>query len=268
MHKKDLYTFIVLTFFVFSLYSQSDTTWNQQSVTGKKEGQWKAYHPNGKLRYKGQFKDGIPYGDFYLYLNNGDLKTILSYRNEQEAFGKHFYGNGDILAQGKYVERKKDSLWVTYGGNNIKLEEGTYNLGEKNGHWITYFPDGTVAERKNYKDDIEEGKYEIFYSNSQLKQEAKFEKGMLEGNTVFYDREGLKILEGTYYRNMRDGDWIHIDEENKKTVLKYDKGELLNPEKQKEIDYDVEEFRENIKDRLEFEDLRGNIKYEKPKKKR
>ena len=95
MMKIIIHTICLSLFSVLSVSAQNDTIWNQENANGEKEGFWRAYHQNGKLRYKGQFKGGKPYGEFYLYLNNGDLKTILAYRNESVAYGKHYYSTGD-----------------------------------------------------------------------------------------------------------------------------------------------------------------------------
>ena len=65
---RKLFFLILIPFFSFS------QSFNQIDISGKRQGDWKKYHNNGKLRYKGQFIDDIPSGIFKYYYDTGELK--------------------------------------------------------------------------------------------------------------------------------------------------------------------------------------------------
>jgi len=242
----------------FLTEGQTDTLWNQTNAEGEKHGYWKDYYPNGTIRYRGQFQHGEPLDLFKYYFKTGDLKSILRYRSKREAYAKHFYSTGEIMAEGKYLDRKKDSLWINYGANNIKLKEGFFEKGKKQGSWKTFFPDGRIAEEKFYKDDTVEGVYTSYFANGRIKQKATYQKGMMEGKTTFYDSEGNISIIGKYYHDSQDSVWTYYNEDGEvEKVLQYDRGKLLNPEAV-ELEIDTSEYIK--KDVLEFEDIRGKIK--------
>lgn len=244
------------------VYAQSDSLWNQTNKNEQKVGQWRAYHPNGNLRYQGQFKEGKPFDVFRYYFSNGDLQSVLKFKNDTETYATHYYQNGDMMAAGKYVNEIKDSVWVAYGEDNVVVEKGGYIGGKKYGPWKTYYRNGQVAEEIFFENDLENGSLKIYFEDGSIKQEATYKDGFLEGLSTFYDVSGNKTLKGKYVKGARDGRWIYYKEllEVEK-VLEYDKGRLLNPEAEQLID-DSEEFQQNKKDVLEFEDLNGRIKYE------
>ena len=69
----------VITLMLFSLlaFSQGD---NKTDVKGHKQGEWKKYHPNGMLRYVGNFKNDKPVGEFKYYYDTGNLQTKMSHK--------------------------------------------------------------------------------------------------------------------------------------------------------------------------------------------
>jgi antitoxin component YwqK of YwqJK toxin-antitoxin module len=170
--------------------------------------------------------------------------------------------NADLMAEGKYLNQIKDSTWISYGENNIKVEEGSYITGRRFGSWRTFYSNGQIAEDIFFENDLENGSYKVFYEDGNIKQEATYESGFLEGLSTNYDASGNKTLKGMYVKGSRDGRWIYYKEllEVDK-VLEYDKGRLLNPEAEIIIE-DSDKFRSNVKDVLEYDDLKGKIKYD------
>jgi antitoxin component YwqK of YwqJK toxin-antitoxin module len=260
-------TILLSLFFAFlaqGTFCQESEQWNQKNEQGQRIGKWRDYHSSGKLRYEGQFDQGMPFDVFKYYFQSGNVQTVLTYENSSVANGEHYYENGDLMAKGKYIDRQKEGIWVTYGDKEVIVEKGSYLAGKKYGAWKTFYPSGKIAEEIVLENDLEEGPLRVYFDDGTLKQEATYSKGFLEGRSVFYNPEGKKILSGNYYKSSRDGDWIYFDDSlNIENVLKYDKGKLLNPEAEELIEDDADLFKDNVKDELEFEDLKGKIKYEK-----
>lgn len=262
-------------FFVFSLallnmpraYSQTEGELNKTDERGLKQGVWKAYHKNGKLRYSGQFKDDKPVGKFNYYFLSGELQSILEHGNTNEVNAIHYYENGEKMAEGKYKDKKKFGNWISYGAGNSKVNEGNYIMGKKNGEWKTYYPNGQTSEITNYSDDIENGAYKTYYENGSLLQETQFIKGSMEGMGKFYFPNGEVKMQGQYKRGTKDGVWKYYTEEGKlKREIEYDAGRRITPLFEDELPDYNDSLKTHVKDELEFEDMEGKIKYEKGRK--
>lgn len=239
--------------------------WNQKDANGDKVGQWRGFYPEGNLRYLGQFDDGEPIDTFRYFYQDGKLKTLMIFDdqnpNRQEAV--HFYSTGDTLAKGAYLEKEKSGMWQTFGEENLILRKTNYLAGKKNGAELTLYPNGEVAKLVNYKEDIENGPFQTFYENGQIKLDAFYLNGARHGQITFYQVDGKKDQEGEYKEGQRDGKWLIYDEhELVVKLLKYENGVLLNPEDAPEGDFNKEEFKHQRKDRLEFDDLKGGVRYE------
>ena len=82
---------------------------------GKMEGVWVRYHPNGQLRYKGNWKNNRQHGECAMYYENGQLRSKGNYKNGQEegkwvfyskdgSFEKRFSGIYKVLSHGYGVK--------------------------------------------------------------------------------------------------------------------------------------------------------------------
>ena len=77
------YTIFILFSLVYAInsaFAQTDTVFNQVDKNNMKQGYWKKDFPNGKLMYKGFFKNNKPVGEMRRYYETGELKAILNYQ--------------------------------------------------------------------------------------------------------------------------------------------------------------------------------------------
>jgi len=265
MKIKGFLSFCLLLFLSHGLFSQANNEWNQKDANGLKFGAWKGFYPQGQLRYVGQFKNDLPVDTFYYYFEDGKIKSILIYDKDvaNKALAMHFYSTGDTLAKGHYVDQKKEGMWMSYGESSVPVERGAYKDGQKNGRWIIYYPTGVISEEMHYANGIQDGPFKTYFENGQMHQDAFFLEGALHGQVTFYSKEGKKEQEGEYKQNLRDGKWlIYNENENVIKLYRYDNGTLLNPDDKDSLNYDQTKHKENRKDYLEFEDIRGKIKYD------
>ena len=174
-----------------------------------------------------------------------------------------YYSTGDKLAEGKYIDKLKDSTWLSYGEGNKIVQKGDYRKGEKQGVWQTFFQDGGVSAEMSFYNDQKDGPFRMFYTDGKVKDSSNFKAGKLHGLTTIYDSDGKKIIEGIYTWGERDKEWSYYGEEGEvNKVLMYKNGRLMNPQDLENILQEVDKFSGNRKDVLEFEDLRGTINYE------
>jgi antitoxin component YwqK of YwqJK toxin-antitoxin module len=93
---------------------------NRRDRNGLKVGYWEDYHDNGKLWYKGSYKDGERdgYWIFYYYFS-GDLHSKGNYVNGiKEGEWEYYYEkDGSLCSKGNYVNGYQDGLWGFYTDN-------------------------------------------------------------------------------------------------------------------------------------------------------
>ena len=257
---KFIILFSISILFTNSFFGQE---YNQINTKDQRVGKWRGLHENGKLKYIGQFENGIPTDTFIYYFATGRIQTLLIHKSLSDAYATMFYDTGELMAKGKYVNRKRDSTWLTYGAENLVVEKGNYINGLKEGIWHTFYQDGNVSGEINYVKDLKEGAYILYFIDGDVKEKSTFEKGKLNGLSILYDTNGKKILKGLYKNGNRDKSWVYYKENQEvEKVLLYENGKLTNPEELEKILESVDEYKGNRKDVLEFEDLRSKISYE------
>jgi len=243
-------TILSILFLIFTTLSYSQDI-NKTDAKGKKQGEWMKTHPNGNIRYKGQFKDDKPYGTFNYYYENGKPSVVMNYDGDI-ARTIAFYEEGKLKARGNYKNQQKDSIWTYYSLAEFKISEELYVNGKKQGKVTNFFQDGKVAEEKEFVNDFEDGEWIQYYEDGKIRMKSTYIQGSLEGKTYYYDRGGKKMIEGNFYHDVRHGAWMFFDEQGEITKKEiYLNGNLQGePNLIKEED----ELKEN-QDQLEFEDL-------------
>ena len=150
----------------------------------------KVDYENGLLKiYFIYNKDGIPDGESVEYYEEGNIKSIIPFRNNiVEGLTITYYENGNIDEEVNYKNNKMNGEAKSYDENgklngrtifkdNIKLEEDVYKENEilkntyKNGELVKQdicTPNGTLKERRILNGD--EMEYSTFYPNGNIKQ--------------------------------------------------------------------------------------------------
>ncbi|MBR1626513.1 MAG: hypothetical protein IJ681_05145 [Bacteroidales bacterium] len=223
----------------FGLLLYSFSMLNAQNVTdanGKKQGEWIKKDNKGHIVYKGQFKDDYPTDTFYYYDKKGKLE-LKNYFTEKgkRTHSQFLYPNGRIKAEGDYVNKKKEGLWVYYTEKGIKIAEENYKNNLKDGEekkWETKGKD--IIEVTNYKQGVKEGEYfqtlygegyytsyykndlldgsyKEYYPDKTLKIKGQFSKGKKEGTWEVYDRSSTCVQKLFYENDVFKGDLIRFN---------------------------------------------------------
>ena len=150
----------------------------------------KVDYENGLLKtYFIYNKDGIPDGESVEYYEEGNIESIVHFRNNiVEGLTITYYENGNIDEEVNYKNNKMNGEAKSYDENgklngrtifkdDIKLEEDVYKENEilkntfKNGELVKQdicSPNGTLKERRILNGD--EMEYSTFYPNGNVKQ--------------------------------------------------------------------------------------------------
>ncbi len=225
---KRLVISIASLFIASHFYSQqSDTSWNITDNLGRKQGAWRAYYENGKIKYEGYFKDNKPVGTFKRYYDDGTLLAVQNFiDNSDFSFVKMYYQTGNLAAEGRYKGKEKDSIWkyYSYYDKTLRLEE-KYQNGKRHGASIKYYPNGRPAEILMYSNDAKNGTWKQFFQNGTLKLEATYINNKREGDYKLFRPDGTPEMQGRFSNNLMVGEWIYFDEKGKEMLrIKYING--------------------------------------------
>lgn len=216
MHKMKIIGIILATFFVITINCDAQTT-NQVNGNGKKEGKYVKYYDNGKMKYEGQFRNGVPYGNFTHYFNNGKVKAEVAYSDDGViSHTKSYYKNGNLMAVGNYINKVKDSVWMYYldesGNPMISME--TYKNGMLSGESITYYSEsGEPAEIVMYENNKKHGKLFKYFPDGVLMTESYYVDGQPHGDFLHYHPDGKLQIRGKYYYGIQAGNWEYFNED-------------------------------------------------------
>lgn len=88
----------------------------------------KSWFPNQQPKYRGQYKNDLPIGQFFWWHENGNRKTVGTYDDEGRRTGR----------------------WTWWYANGMKNFEGAYRDGEPEGFWRSWFDDGQLRKERDY----------------------------------------------------------------------------------------------------------------------
>ncbi|MBN1199354.1 MAG: toxin-antitoxin system YwqK family antitoxin [Bacteroidales bacterium] len=225
---RSLFLISVLVGSMSGLFSQD--TINQTDKIGHKQGFWKRYSGDSILLYEGRFRDNIPVGKFIYYYPDGKIKTISVISDSGKiARTLSFFPNGKKMASGKYVEQKRDSIWLFFSDTDEQLvSEEIYATGKKVGLEKIFYPGGGVSEIYTWKDGIRDGAWIQYYDDSTCKLQASYSNGEREGKVTVYFTSGKRMIEGQYTKGHREGIWIYYHENGDiRREERYENGILL-----------------------------------------
>lgn len=233
---KNIISFIFLFFFVTIAFAQefANVNINQVDDKGRKQGDWKAYDVNGNLKFEGRFINSIPLGTFTYYYPDGKVKAVSEmFDNGRRSRTKVYHNNTRLMAEGNYLDKKKDSTWNYYSDFDAALlSTEYYEDGELHGTVYNYFPGGEIAEQIPYKNGIKEGVWKQYFTDGKLKLKATYVNDKLEGLMLVYYQNGVVEVSGLYVNNFKDGIWMYFSDRGE-TIKKetYKEGRLKKTEK-------------------------------------
>lgn len=223
---KKLPTLLLLS---LSLSLHAQTT----DASGKKQGYWKKKdEKTNRLVYEGEFKDGKPVGKFKYYYPNDSLRAIMLFRADGKTAYARLYHmtTGKRMAEGKYIQEIKDSVWIYYDENGTLLSKDSYVKGKKEGRSFVYLPDGKLAEERQYKADLQDGPFKQYLDGKRLRGQGNYVNGQLDGKATYYYPNGVEVAAGYYKSGLKTGPWIYKEESGRiKEKELYVEGKLASP---------------------------------------
>lgn len=200
---------------------------NQLDEQGRKQGKWIQKYKNGITRFKGQFKDGNPIGDFTYYDYKANKTAQVSFQADGTAQATLFHPNGNKAGEGDYAREQKQGVWLFYDVKGVLSAEETFVNGKRHGPSQTFYLNGQVARETAFHEGVENGLRKDYFEDGTPRFTGQIVEANFQGEVTFYHETGHPKLKGSYQNGVKEGKWIVYDENGiPKKILKYTSGRL------------------------------------------
>jgi len=168
-----------------------------------REGAWKFYYESGATEQEGMYVNSKPEGDWRWYYPEGETMREESYYNGLlDGLMTEYDEAGNVITKGQYIEGKEDGAWYYHLPGSET--EGTYSEGMRNGLWKVYdLPDKPGDEKVlrfegKFLEDNPQGKHTYYWDNGNKKEEGEYAMGRKEGEWVYYNYDGTPFIVVSY----------------------------------------------------------------------
>ena len=178
------------------LYDDGSIRAEGRIESGKKEGVWKFYFPDGTLSAQEEYLGGELNGIVLNYDFSGNLIAREHWENDVITDSAWYYKDNHLWRKGKYENGVYQGNWIFYHLSGNVQQTGYYDKGVPNGTWKTYDTNGYLVEEGSYRD------------------------GQPDGLWKFYDH-GTLTMYGHYSKGEQVGEWYKVLKNGKEKRMKY-----------------------------------------------
>ena len=200
------------------------------------------HYPNGQLKEKISYKEGLKDGKFTGYYQNGSKKYVKRYEDDIPAGKWQYYTMaGKTNAEEIYVDGKRDDEWYRleqngdvyyqfwdmdsliseyadlHYSNGQLIEKISYKDGLKDGKFTGYYPSGKVEYIKRYEEDKPMGEWKFVKEDGSTKKIERYEMGKKNEEWITYEENG-----DVYYQY-----WVQDSLISEYADLHYPNGQLI-----------------------------------------
>ena len=232
---------------------------NRKDKSGNKQGTWREFYPDGKIKKEEVYKDNVLNGLYKTFNEKGNLTLVLNYNDgkldeeiSQEEMDVEIRNEYDdqnrLIASGAYKDNKPVGIHRTYDqvGNvisakiyddsGIVISEGIIDEeGNRKGAWKEYYPNSKIRAVGNYTENKRSGRWTFYYQNGKIEQTGDYLRGRINGKWTWYYDGGNVSREESYFNGREDGIMVEYSQEGKIIT----KGDYVEGEKEGEWYYKV-----------------------------
>lgn len=202
---------------------------NRTDKNGLKQGDWKEFYQNGRIKTEKSYKDDLVHGYYKEYDIHGKLVLTMLYENgaivksrvedepDIEIVNKHDE-DGKLIYSGPYrnkipvgVHREygkdgKVTNGFIYNDNGLLLSEGIVDeAGNRNGKWKDLFSNGKVQAEGQFTDNRRTGQWKFYNISEKVEQTGSYNNNRPDGLWNWYYDSGALRKEEEYFQGQRDG---------------------------------------------------------------
>lgn len=240
---------------------------NRTDKDGLKQGVWKDYFPNKRLKTEKRFKNDKLNGYLKQYNRQGKLESATLYLNGEEQSDENniadfdinttYYSDGTPKSTSVYNKAgKRDGVSTFYNKdgsissteiykNGYLLRKGIIDEnGFYQGPWEEYYLNGKIKSKGTYKDGKKYGKWEYYFTSGKIEQKGSYDvNGRFTGEWNWYYENGNLLRREEFRKGIEDGELEEYALDGKLIT----KGEFFDGEKEGEWFYELNDHQEKGK---------------------
>ncbi len=202
---------------------------NQTDASGRKQGEWLDFYPDGTVKTERNYRDDLLHGYYKEYDEKGKLLVTLLYdsgkvtgtdadKSAQIDIENRYDDAGRLIYSGPYREGVPVGIHREfnpdgtvknariYNDNGLLISEGIVDeAGSRRGPWKDYSPAGVVTAEGTYTDSRRTGIWKFYNTAGKLEQEGSYINGRIDGTWRWYYPSGELLREEDYFQGRRDG---------------------------------------------------------------
>ena len=209
----------------------------EQGAQKPYSGKMSSKYNNGNRKTEGQYKDGLPVGDWKFWDRDGteyngsvsryvfheiqNGETLEKIANNFEVDVDQLYelnedidkDTGDKIKAGQVIGVKTaddadGQFLFWYDKQRIKIKSHkVFKNGKRNGKWTIWHENGNVARTSSYAAGKKDGSYAYYFNDGSKKEEGAWKNDQRDGLWAKYSNNGNTQKEGTYSNGKKDGVW-------------------------------------------------------------
>ncbi len=155
------------------------------------------YDEMGRVRSVGSYRDGKKHGTFRFFSETGQEEPAM------------IYDAGTVTGLGLIDSlNRRQGPWKLFYPDGELRAEGNYLNGMKDGTWSFFYRTGKLEQKGNYKEDLPVGNWKWLFSDGSIHREENYRRGKEDGHAIEYDSTGKVINEGDYIDGLKSGMWM------------------------------------------------------------
>jgi antitoxin component YwqK of YwqJK toxin-antitoxin module len=212
---------------------------NRTDEGGLKQGTWKSFYPDGKLKSEKQYKDNMLNGLYKEFNQKGNLVLAMKYENdvvveenveddESIEIRNEYNEQNRLVYSGPYRQNIPVGIHRYYHPDGEVVDGKIYNdegkvvsegiiddEGKRHGQWVDFYTTGEKRAEGKYENNLREGRWTFYRKNGKIEQTGTFSRGRLMGIWRWYYEEGSVFREEEYFNGKEDGTMIEYSLEGR-----------------------------------------------------
>jgi len=209
---------------------------NRTDEEGNRQGTFRAYYENGKIKKEEHYLDNQLHGYYREFDGRGelvmamryergkimeeideDMKELLDMKSTFDLEGRLIFTGGYIDGVPLGIHRFFDTAGVVenaylYNELGEKVSEGIIDeQGKRKGAWTNFYSTGEVRAKGTYVNNQRSGNWTYYFRKGGIEQKGKFERDRFRGIWNWYYPNGNKWREESYFNGREDGMFVEYD---------------------------------------------------------
>jgi antitoxin component YwqK of YwqJK toxin-antitoxin module len=209
---------------------------NRTDAKKLKQGPWKEFYPDGKIKVEKTYTDDLLHGYYKEYDEKGNLIMTMLYEKgaivkskvEDETeieISNKYNQKGTLIYSGAYrqnvpvgVHRQfgpdgKIINALVYNDNGLLVSQGIVDeAGNFNGRWKDFYADSTVKAEGQYTNNRRTGSWKFYNIQGKLEQTGSYNAGRPDGIWKWFYPGGAVLREEEYFQGEREGAYTEYTE--------------------------------------------------------